>query len=52
MDPEKKPHTTTGTEARQGQTMNMTRKVLVFGVVLVILAFIGAWAFTNGQGGP
>lgn len=52
MEPEKKPHTITGTEARQGQTMNMTRKVLIFGVILVIIAFVLAWVFNHGGGAP
>jgi hypothetical protein len=52
MDPDKKPHTITGTEARQGQTMNMTRWVLIFGMILVIIAFALAWMFTSGQRGP
>lgn len=33
MDPEKKPHAIAGNAARHGQPMNMTRKVLVFGVL-------------------
>jgi hypothetical protein len=52
MDPEKKPHTITGTEARQGRTMNMTRKVLFFGITLVILAFVLAWFFSGGIAPP
>lgn len=52
MDLEKKPHTITGTEARQGQTMHMTRKVLFFGLILVIVAFGLAWVFIDHSSGP
>jgi hypothetical protein len=52
MPPDEKPHTTTATEARQGQMMNMTRWVLLFGLILVIIAFALAWIFTNESPGP
>lgn len=47
-DPQDKPRPMTTTEARQGQTVRMTRYVLIFGLILVILAFALAWLFNNG----
>lgn len=39
--------TLTATEARQGQPVNMTRWVLSFGLILVIIAFaVAAYLFT------
>ncbi|WP_431303287.1 hypothetical protein [Sediminicoccus sp. BL-A-41-H5] len=48
MTPEDKPRTITTDEARQGQTVRMTRYVLGFGLVLVVIAFVAAWVFTPG----
>lgn len=48
MTPDEKPHTLTTTEARQGQTVRMTRYVLGFGLALVVLAFALAWVFAGG----
>jgi hypothetical protein len=48
MTPEDKPRPLTTTEARQGQTVRMTRYVLGFGLVLVVLAFALAWVFNRG----
>ncbi len=41
-------HQMTTTEVRQGQTLNMTRWVLIGGLCLVIPAFAAAWYFLAG----
>ncbi|WPB86156.1 hypothetical protein [Sediminicoccus rosea] len=48
MKPDDKPRTITTTEVRQGQTVNMTRWVLIFGLALVVPALVLAWLFTRG----
>ena len=45
MDKKPLTHTLTPTEARGGQMMNMTRWVLLFGLLLVIPGLLAIWYF-------
>lgn len=47
MEPNKPTHEITTTEVRQGQTMNVVRWVLIFGLLLVIPGMALVWFLTD-----